>query len=66
MHCISMFVPMVSIFFLYELQFPLFLDIMICNTEFESVGSGTNPPGPEKRNCGLGKSGVGPSIAPHP
>ena len=27
---------------MYELQFPLLLDTMIANTEFESDGSGTN------------------------
>ena len=44
---------------MYELQFPLLLDTMIANTEFESHGSGTNSPGPEKkRKRGLGKGGA--------
>ena len=44
---------------MYELQFPLLLDTMIANTEFESDGSGTNSPGPEKkRKGGLGKGGA--------
>ena len=44
---------------MYELQFPLLLDTMIANTEFESDGSGTNSPSPEKkRKGGLGKGGA--------
>ena len=43
----------------YELQFPLLLDTMIANTEFEFDGSGTNSPSPEKkRKRGLGKGGA--------
>ena len=44
---------------MYELQFPLLLDTMIANTEFESDGSGTNSLGLEKkRKRGLGKGGA--------
>ena len=66
MHCMWFFIfPHFFLHFLpcgvfaYELRFPLLLDTMIANTEFESDGCSTNSPGPEKkRKRGLGKGGA--------